>query len=293
MKNFMKTILSAVQTWTGGKIKDSTADWNQNDESADNYVKNRTHWEEIKEVAFLSETALNNFEQWEDGIYGSAFNYSQKLTVGQSYTVVWDGVQYNNLVCYNDGVDCLIIGAPYGDFSKYNFGIDYFEPDGSLEFYTNSTEAFHTISISATKTVVHKLDSKYIKDMYYEEDNRSTIYLEEITIDGFTDDSSGIYKAPLFDSPLSVNGQFEVGKLYNVMWDGTEYLVEFCETEGGYYFGHDYYVSGWETDLPFGVWVNLDGTIGALSSNSDENRHDLSIYEGSYKIHKIDSKYLF
>ena len=48
MQNFMKTILSAVQTWTKGKIKDSTADWNQNDSSADNYVKNRTHYDSRK-----------------------------------------------------------------------------------------------------------------------------------------------------------------------------------------------------------------------------------------------------
>lgn len=46
MQNFMETILSAVKAWTKGKIKDSTADWNQNDPNADNYIKNRTHWEE-------------------------------------------------------------------------------------------------------------------------------------------------------------------------------------------------------------------------------------------------------
>ena len=46
MQNFIKTIINAVQTWTKKKIKGSTADWNQNDSSADNYVKNRTHWEE-------------------------------------------------------------------------------------------------------------------------------------------------------------------------------------------------------------------------------------------------------
>lgn len=44
MQNFMKTILSAVQCWTKGKIKDSVADWNENDSSKDSYVKNRTHW---------------------------------------------------------------------------------------------------------------------------------------------------------------------------------------------------------------------------------------------------------
>ena len=42
----MKTILSALQTWTQKKIKNSTADWNENDSSKDSYIKNRTHWEE-------------------------------------------------------------------------------------------------------------------------------------------------------------------------------------------------------------------------------------------------------
>lgn len=42
----MKTILSAFKTWTQKKIKESTADWNENDSSKSSYVKNRTHWEE-------------------------------------------------------------------------------------------------------------------------------------------------------------------------------------------------------------------------------------------------------
>lgn len=46
MQNFIKTIINAVQSWTKKEIKDSTADWNQNDTSAVDYVKNRTHWEE-------------------------------------------------------------------------------------------------------------------------------------------------------------------------------------------------------------------------------------------------------
>ena len=46
MQNYIKTILSAVKAWTTRKIKESTADWKQNDSSAVDYVKNRTHWEE-------------------------------------------------------------------------------------------------------------------------------------------------------------------------------------------------------------------------------------------------------
>jgi hypothetical protein len=45
MKEFLKTIFSAMKTWVGIKVKDSTADWSQNDPSATNYVKNRPFYE--------------------------------------------------------------------------------------------------------------------------------------------------------------------------------------------------------------------------------------------------------
>ena len=37
----MKTIINAVQSWTKKEIKNSTADWNQNDANAADYVKNK------------------------------------------------------------------------------------------------------------------------------------------------------------------------------------------------------------------------------------------------------------
>lgn len=51
MQNFMKTILSAFQTWTKREIanvrkeiKNNSTDWNENDPNKNSYVKNRTHW---------------------------------------------------------------------------------------------------------------------------------------------------------------------------------------------------------------------------------------------------------
>jgi hypothetical protein len=56
----MKVILSAFQTWIkkeinkiNNRIVESIADWNQNDSSADGYVKNRTHWEEKGQICNL------------------------------------------------------------------------------------------------------------------------------------------------------------------------------------------------------------------------------------------------
>lgn len=42
----METILSAMKSWTKKEIKESAADWNQNDPSVDSYVKNRPFYEE-------------------------------------------------------------------------------------------------------------------------------------------------------------------------------------------------------------------------------------------------------
>ena len=63
MHDYMKTIISAIKSWTIGKIRDNVSDikswtigqirdnvsdWNQNDETALNYVKNRPFYSEVK-----------------------------------------------------------------------------------------------------------------------------------------------------------------------------------------------------------------------------------------------------
>lgn len=55
MQNFIKTIINAAQSWTKREIKNSTADWNQNDINAVDYVKNRTHWSEGKVTEVILE----------------------------------------------------------------------------------------------------------------------------------------------------------------------------------------------------------------------------------------------
>lgn len=148
MQNFMKTILSAVQTWTKGKIKESTADWNQNDPNADNYVKNRTHWEEEKRT-----TLVNNltFADYDSGNYPKC-----NFVPNQKYDVIWNGVLYEGLVCWFNGEYNIIASPDNG----YPFYID----DGGNELYIESGDDDNNwvVSIIEGSTVVHKLDSKYL-----------------------------------------------------------------------------------------------------------------------------------
>ena len=68
MQSFMKTIISALQTWVNKRIKSNTPNWNQNDSDGDGYIKNRPFYtiEGHETIATITE----NFQEvcdWEIG----------------------------------------------------------------------------------------------------------------------------------------------------------------------------------------------------------------------------------
>lgn len=165
MKNFMKTILSGVQAWTRGEIRKSTADWNQNDQNADNYIKNRTHWEEkaTKEESFM---IAKEFDLSEEG-YLEWANIPM-LTAGQKYVVDWNGERYECLAKLDSYGVTVYLGNPH-------LGEWYENPASSEPFFiaTFSREQWsmiccepgtYTVEIllPAGRTIIHKLDKKFI-----------------------------------------------------------------------------------------------------------------------------------
>lgn len=68
------------------------SDWNQNDENAKDYIKNRTHWTET--VSLLPETTLTlNPVLSHDGVADNDII----VEVGKKYNITLDGVTYSNL----------------------------------------------------------------------------------------------------------------------------------------------------------------------------------------------------
>ena len=161
-------------------------DWDQNDESAPDYVKNRTHWaEEAREPIrfgydgagggpFVTENVELSFEDgWANGMQligdwvtnGDALFYE-----GRRYVVVWDGVEYECVPSEIDDGDRAgwwALGNPLG---SYPFGVVQvyadnqfycvyaYNPDGTLE----TGETTHTMSLYEVTETVHKLDAKYL-----------------------------------------------------------------------------------------------------------------------------------
>ena len=163
----MKTILSAIQSWTkkeiNDKVKNSKADWNENDSSKDSYIKNRTHWEEVKQKYLIPETSVFISEDYG---YESLSDSLPLLTVGQEYIVVLNGTTYKCIAREYDGSSAIIgNGTIYGDDNEGNgepFSCDSYD-DGSI--YLNvATAGKYTISISIAQTEIHKIDSNYLPD---------------------------------------------------------------------------------------------------------------------------------
>lgn len=152
MQNFIKTIINGVQKWTKKEIKKSTADWNQNDASADDYVKNRTHWTE--ETPFIVVENLSSQD------YPSEVYPRHVFTIGFEYDVTWNGVLYERLICQSIG-GYNALGNSDGDNLPF-----YIDDDNGSGLHIRALDGSEdwTLSIVEYVVEVHELDPKYLPE---------------------------------------------------------------------------------------------------------------------------------
>lgn len=128
-------------------------DWNQNDSTAADYVKNRPFYTEpIDGVIFSNDSVVFS--------HGMAKLGEGELSVDSIYTVTFDGTVYDNLVPFYDHGG-IIIGSPYDVMSDaMPFCIS--GHGGSLFIGTNSIEETHSITIYEKGPGIHTIDASYI-----------------------------------------------------------------------------------------------------------------------------------
>ena len=146
------------------------ADWNQNDSTAADYVKNRPFYASDPVETVLVEESTVAFTE-NEGLYGAEFSSNFEATVGQTYKVSWDGSVYE--------CTCVTFGeAPYPFIGNLSIlgagagaGADTGEPfvmatgNGSgIIILTADTSASHTFSISGLVQEVVKIAEKYLPD---------------------------------------------------------------------------------------------------------------------------------
>ena len=138
-------------------------DWNQNDRTAADFVKNRPFYTGDPVETVIVEESTVTFTEGSGGLYVAEFTTMFEATVGEIYNVRWDGTVYE---CTSVDFNGNIV---IGNLSIPGAGSDTGEPflmlveNGSrIVIYTLDTSASHTISISGFIPGLIKIDRKYI-----------------------------------------------------------------------------------------------------------------------------------
>ena len=137
-------------------------DWNQNDSTAADYVKNRPFYTgDVGETVLLEESTVT-FED-DGGNYLGQLESTFSPIVGETYKVSWDGTTYE-CACIDFNGNIAI-----GNLSLVGAGSDTGEPflmgvnNGSfIQIITADTASSHTFSISGVVAQVVKIDEKYL-----------------------------------------------------------------------------------------------------------------------------------
>ena len=141
-------------------------DWNQNDATQPDYVKNRPFYIGNPVETVLVEESTVSFSDAGNGLYQGKFASTFSPTIGETYKVSWDGTVYE-CECVSVRGACVI-----GNASLVGAVSDSGEPfvmivPGRGEIIIGSTEASnsHTFSISCViVSSVVKIDGKYLPE---------------------------------------------------------------------------------------------------------------------------------
>ena len=282
-KSSLVAAINEVRQTGGGGVQ---PDWNQNNETAPDYVKNRPFYTGDPVETVLVEESTVSFSESRNGKYRGEFLSTFSATVGETYKVSWDGTVYECTCVTVEGLPAI------GNLSIMGPGSDTGEPfimvvanGRGIYIVTADTSASHTFSICVFAQEVVKIDPKYIRDMYYTGDPVETVLVEESTV-SFAE-NHGLYVAQ-FPSTFEAT----VGETYKVYWDGAAYECACVNFNGKTVIGNLSIVgAGSDTGEPFIISIFKVGRIDIATQNTSAS-HTISISANVAPITKIDEKYL-
>lgn len=264
------------------------ADLMQNDPTAPDYIKGRTHWTD--DPVTTTETEVIVEEQtvqladnmyFEDGVWN--------LVLGETYTVTWDETTYE-CACYSstyNGFDVLALGNSSvwgeGEDTGEPFGVGVITSEGKRGFMAKDNES-HTVSIvkitSTTTQTVHMLDPKYYERIAWVESETEIFPETTIALEG----GEGIISTDLL--PIVF------GETYTLVWDGVEYSYVAVDMSAEITSGAVMLGSMDSSEAP-GCVLCAPGIGTVVSANSDTATEvTVSIKHGKNVVHTIDPMFL-
>lgn len=302
-KEHLKFLLKNIKALLSRKADKSDivqSNWEQNDESALDYVKGRTHWEEEVENIILPEMTIEGFELMEEPLYAVEDVFSIELELNKTYTVVWDGVKYD--VEYKEfeefnGFGCL----GNENYIDMNGGGDIpfalIFANGSIFVATESSVTSHTISITTSETTVHKIDEKYLPKMastpdWNQNDPDGEGYIKNRPFYENFDISK-----TLFDDSfeLNENGYFQFEQRLGLE-ENVEYVIVINDIayKATAYFDDTGVMNACYIEIDNNTDFCLYDTYCQSSGNIywAYETISLKVYKADYELKKIDEKYL-
>ena len=179
-------------------------DYNQNDSTAADYIKNRPFYEGLKEETLLEQTFTTSFQPVEGE---PGFNFWEttenkiSLKEGDAVNVLFNGTKYT-LTVKKDFGSVLYIGNLYIFYKdKENTGEPFAVANTALStlkdgttIITEQPQTNATIKVYKSEDIIKTIDPKFIKDMYYETTTETQLFNGSIDINT---GSSGSYKGTI------------------------------------------------------------------------------------------------
>lgn len=198
-------------------------DFAQNDPSAPDYIKNRTHWAEAPvttTTVILPESTI----ELEEGYWEAEMLLI--LTENAECTVTWDGIEYTSVSkkIEVEGVTGIICGNTVwfdGEDNGQPFMIAYIvNYDVTSVQSMDGATASHTVGITQTVTTqeIHKLDDKYINAEWLPQKTMvPTVGVVETTMT-VKDTGEDMLPSESYDMNALMSAEY-----CDVLWNGTTY----------------------------------------------------------------------
>ena len=202
---------------------DTQADFTQNDETAKDYIKNRTHYEKITNKVLLTDTVkISDYKYSENQPI-----INEQLTAYE-YTVIWDGTEYICQALFHDDGTIYAFGNSHiyteqnedtGEPFYCTITSDWDNPNKTIfNFYSNNPGE-HTVSVIEQVNIIKTLDPKFIEGMYYTENKTEYILPLQRISKNFDENGNGNNDGFGLTNRLNL----VAGEEYIVNWNGIDY----------------------------------------------------------------------
>lgn len=296
------------------------SDWNQNDETAIDYIKNRPFYDGVGYVELQSPVTLTF------GSYNGVDNptnvplFTEGLVAGETYTVVWDGVNYEAtaIETYSSGERVYMLGngahnglTGEGD-STLPFYIATFAGLNNQVYsvYVNNEDVnkSHTFSILKKGFVTVQLDEKFIpssiaritdipdafsgswndlKDKPFGEENKKEYLIKDLDLSTITQGSQGMGSVDIENITIAEGEAYYLeyaGKVYESAF--VSWAIQFVDIPS------PDYPDGWKMSFTFNPSTNKLMISSAFSENRNWEGMTASLYTEKLSVKTLDPKYL-